>query len=251
MKQSAIQAMPVALVTAGARRIGSAIVNHLHKAGYAVIIHCHQSIAEAETLAAELNQLCLNSAYVLQSDLRDLSAPAELIKNALAWRGNLNLLVNNAAIFYSTALDNFEEQSWDSLFTLNVKLPFLLSIAACPSLKASSGAIINLTDIHAHQPLKNYAVYCQTKAALTMQTKALAREFAPCVRVNAIAPGAIAWPEQENELSPALQQEIIAKTALKKHGHPDFIAQALVALALNPFITGQILKVDGGRSLGW
>lgn len=243
------QATRVALVTGAARRIGAAIVQHLHQAGFRVVIHCHQSVSEAEILADKMNQQRPDSALVLAADLTVKPAAIELIHKAIQWAGQLDLLVNNASIFTPTPLDTLDDAQWDALFTTNVKAPFWLSHTAYPFLQAQNGSIINITDIHAERPLKGYAVYCQTKAALAMQTKTLAREFAPHVRVNAIAPGAIAWPEHTNTLSEELQQKIVAKTPLKQHGNPLFIAQAVLAIVDNPFITGQTLSVDGGRGI--
>ena len=171
------------------------------------------------------------------------------MKAAIAWGGRLDLLINNASIFQRSNYAEFSENTWDNLFRTNVKAPFLLSLAARPYLASTLGVIINMTDIHGENPLKDYAEYCQSKAALIMQTKALAKEFAPEIRVNAVSPGAIAWPEQANSLTKEQQAQIIAKTPLKRHGDPVNIAQAVLALAKNSFITGQILKVDGGRSL--
>ena len=156
--------------------------------------------------------------------------------------------MNNASLFKRSNLAVFDETNWETLFKLNVKAPYLLSLASRPYLALTEGVIINLTDIHAETPLRDYAEYCQSKAALLMQTKALAREFAPEVRVNGVAPGAIAWPEQENVILKRYNR-IIAKTPLKRHGDPVFIAQAVLALAENPFITGQIINVDGEEYL--
>lgn len=239
----------VALVTGGARRIGAAIVKKLHAAGYKVVIHCRFSLAEAHALASELNDKRIDSAFVLKRELTEKDAATEIINTVNDWAGRLDLLVNNASVFMRTELDSFNETDWTILFDTHVKAPFLLSLAARPLLKEHFGAIINLTDIHAERPLKDYSVYCQSKAALEMQTKALAREFAPEIRVNAIAPGSTLWPEHHNSLDVAKQQEILDKTLLKNHGDPACIGQAVLALAENPFITGQILKVDGGRSL--
>lgn len=243
MNQANKQDVQVALVTGSAQRIGAAIVRHLHEAGFRVVIHCYQSQAHAHTLAQELNRNRLDSAMVLTADLCAKKAGQMLISETLKWAGRLDLLVNNASVFSRNDAD------WDALFNLNVKAPFLLSTSAFPLLSQSHGSIVNITDIHADKPLKGYAVYCQSKAALSMQTKALAREFAPTVRVNAVAPGAIMWPEQDNELNTAQKQKIIAEVPLKQHGNPVFIAQAVLALAENTFITGQTLCVDGGRSL--
>jgi pteridine reductase len=232
----------VALVTGAARRIGAAITKHLHATGFQVLIHCHHSKEAAYKLMAELNTLRENSARMLSVDLCKQTSSHQLIAAVMQWTGRLDLLVHNASIFSQD-----DEADWDKLFTTNVKAPYWLSQEAFPHLAATSGAIINITDIHAEQPLKNYAMYCQSKAALAMQTKALAQQFAPRVRVNAVAPGAIAWPENKNELSISMQEKIIKKTLLKRQGEPTFIAQAVMALVENPFITGQTLRVDGGR----
>lgn len=243
------QEAKVALVTGGARRIGAAIVTTLHAAGYRVIIHCHRSLNEAHAMAAELNNQRIDSAFVLQRELTEQGAAAEMMTTISEWAGRLDLLVNNASVFIRTDCNTFDETDWTSLFDTNVKAPFLLSLAAHPLLTKTSGCIINITDIHAERPLKGYSLYCQSKAALEMQTKSLAREFAPSIRVNAVAPGATIWPENDNTLTAPEQQKIIDKTPLKSHGNPECIAHAVLSLAENPFITGQTLKVDGGRSL--
>ena len=244
MNQANKQVTKVALVTGSARRIGATIVKTLHNAGYNVAIHCHNSLSEAHTLAVELNNKRCNSALIIQQDLALPHATESIIKTLRDWANRLDVLVNNASLFIQDldAIDN-----WEQLFTVNVKIPFLLSQAARPLLAQHQGTIINITDTHAQKPLKGYGVYCQSKAALEMQTKALACELAPSIRVNAIAPGAIAWPEGCNSLDKTIQDKIIAKTLVKQHGKPEYIAQAVLALAENPFITGQVLKVDGGR----
>lgn len=233
----------VALVTGAARRIGAAIVQNLHQAGFKVIIHYHKSEKEAQALAARLNAIRPDSAWALAQDLADLQAET-FLQTVIEKAGRLDVLVNNASLFLKNA-----DLSWDILFQVNVKAPWLLSQAAFPFLQETQGNIINITDIHAEKPLQDYAIYCQSKAALVMQTKALALEFAPIVRVNGVAPGAIAWPEGENALSDSRQQKIIEKTVLKKHGKPEYIAQTVLALAENDYVTGQIWSVDGGRSI--
>ncbi|MFT4059604.1 MAG: pteridine reductase [Legionella sp.] len=249
MKPSNKQEAKVALVTGGARRIGAAIIKKLHTSGYKVVIHCHRALKEGHELAIILNEKKPDSAFVLQRELTAPDAVQEIINSISDWTNRLDLLVNNASVFLRNHCNEIAAHDWDILFNTNVKVPFLLSLAARPLLAKQSGSIINLTDIHAEKPLSGYSIYCQSKAALEMQTKSLACEFAPEVRVNAIAPGAISWPENDNSLDLELQQKIIEKTPLKQHGDPEFIAQAVVALAENPFITGQILKVDGGRGL--
>lgn len=234
---------PTVLITGAARRIGAAIGNYFHGAGFRVVIHYHHSETAALELINRMNRIRPNSALALSADLCDSKAALPLIQKTLTWAGRLDVLVNNASYFSN---NNAE---WLQLFTLNVQAPFWLSHAAFAALVETEGVIINLTDTHASRPLKNYAIYCQSKAALAMQTQALAVEFAPKVRVNAVAPGAIIWPEGDNTLTLVQQQKIINKTLLKRHGQPLFIAQAVHALATNPFITGQTLCVDGGRGL--
>lgn len=243
------QADKVALVTGAARRIGAAIVKELHACGYRVVIHCHQSQSAAHTLAASLNQLRKDSACVIDADLKMTNIASTMISTVIRWGGRLDLLVNNASLFIRTDCHQTIFSEWSDLFTVNVQAPFELSVAARPFLILQQGVIVNITDIHAEKPLKGYAVYCQTKAALLMQTKTLAREFAPEVRVNAVAPGAIAWPEEKNTLSKEIKEHIVSETPLQRHGDPTFIAQAVRALTENSFITGQVLNVDGGRSI--
>jgi pteridine reductase len=246
------QDVRVALVTGAARRIGAAIVERLHQAGFNVVIHCHQSKQDAEALSRKLNHIRSNSACVLVADLSLKNNACALIKQAIAWQGRLNILVNNASCFIKTpvgSIDGIDEVICDKLWITNVKAPFWLSEAAYACLAKHEGSIINITDIHAEKSLSDYAVYSQTKAALKMQTEALAREYAPKIRVNAVAPGAIMWPEGDNALNLDVQEKIISKTLLKKHGEPKWIAEAVLSLVLNEFMTGQTLRVDGGRSL--
>lgn len=239
----------VALITGAARRIGATLAQQLHHAGYRILIHAHHSKQEATALKEKLNQLRPHSAHVFFADLTDLATPASLIQETLDWAGRLDCLIHNASRFTKTNNAISAKEAWAHLFAVNVEAPYFLSHAAQASLAKHHGTIIYITDIHATTPLKGYDVYCQTKAALTMQMLALAKTFAPNIRVNAIAPGAIMWPEGENMLSDKLKKEIIKSTLLKQHGHPEYIAQAVLTLIQNPFITGQILKVDGGRSL--
>lgn len=235
----------VALVTGGARRIGAAIVRALHDKGYRVVIHCHYGLDEAHALAQELNNKRMDTAIVLQRDLTEADAGMDLISEVNDWAGRLDVLVNNASIFKRSG----DIAVWQDLFAINVQAPYFLSMAARTLLAKTKGVIVNITDIHAEKPLMGYEIYCQTKAALEMQTKALAKLFAPEIRVNAVAPGPNVWPEHENSLSSEDKERIIAKTLLKRFGSADYIAQAVLAMVGNDYVTGQVLKVDGGRGL--
>lgn len=234
---------PVALITGAAHRIGAALASDLHQAGFRVVVHYHHSEAAAQQQVLTYNQSRANSAIALRADLCSLTTIPSLIDTVLAQWGRLDLLINNASIFSKCDSDS------ESMWRCNVQAPYQLSWAAFPHLEATQGSIINITDIHAHTPLRDYAIYCQTKAALAMQTRALAQQFAPNVRVNAIAPGAIMWPEADNQLQPMIQEKIISKTLVKRHGSPQYIAQAMMYLVTNQFVTGQSLQVDGGRYL--
>jgi pteridine reductase len=242
---------PVALVTGGARRIGAAIVRQLHQIGYDVVVHYRHAEREAEALVFELNSARPGSACKLHMALERESDTRSLITSAYAWHSRLDVLVNNASVFFRTPVQETSSQEiCDALWRTNVHVPYWLSEYAFPFLAQQRGVIINLTDIHAEKPIREYSIYCQTKAALHMQTLSLAKEYAPQVRVNAVAPGAILWPEGENMLDDGKKATIIEKTPMACHGAPVWVAQAVVALVENQFITGQTLKVDGGRSLG-
>ena len=234
---------PVALVTGSARRIGAQIVRTLHHHGMRVIIHSRGSQQEAESLAAVLNQTRPNSAALLQADL---AAVRQLASDALACFGQLDLLVNNASSFYPTPIDQADDADWEKLIHSNLRAPFILSQQLTPALRQQHGCIINIVDVYAEKPLQTHTLYCMAKAGLAMMTKSLARELGPEIRVNGVSPGPILWPEagQMN------QQAIQDATALKRSGDPDDIANTVYWLATAaPFITGQILAVDGGRSL--
>lgn len=237
---------PVALVTGSARRIGAQIVRTLHHHGMRVIIHYRGSQQEAESLAAVLNQTRPNSAALLQADLDQPAAVRQLASDALACFGQLDLLVNNASSFYPTPIDQADDADWDKLIHSNLRAPFILSQQLTPALRQQHGCIINIVDVYAEKPLQTHTLYCMAKAGLAMMTKSLARELGPEIRVNGVSPGPILWPEagQMN------QQAIQDATALKRSGEPDDIANTVYWLATAaPFITGQILAVDGGRSL--
>ncbi|HEU5280416.1 MAG TPA: pteridine reductase [Gammaproteobacteria bacterium] len=238
----------VALVTGAARRVGAAIARHLHRAGFQVVLHYRESEVEAAALCAELNQARPHSCASVRADLTEAGAGEHIIKAALAAFGRLDVLVNNASQFYKTAVGSTTEAAFNDLMNANVKAPYFITQAASEALKASDGAVINIIDIHGQRPLRDYAVYSMSKAALWMMTQALAKELAPNVRVNGVAPGAIAWPEGENALSSGVKDKIINETLLKRHGSAEDIASAVVYLASGaPYVTGQVLVVDGGR----
>lgn len=239
-----------ALVTGGARRVGAEIVRVLHGAGANVAIHCHRSGKEAEALCTELAALRPGSAAVFSADLLDIATLAPLVNAVVARFQGLQLLVNNASSFYPTPFGRVTAAAWTDLMGTNLQAPLFLSQAAASELKRSGGLIINIIDIHGLRALPDYIVYSTAKAALMHLTRALARELAPAVRVNGIAPGPVLWPEAG--MAADLQQEIIARTPLGRAGSPADVARAVRFFATEaPFITGQILAVDGGRSLRW
>jgi pteridine reductase len=240
----------VALITGAGRRIGAEIATQLHALGFHVVIHYHQSHTEAMQLVDGLNHRRADSALMVSADLTQPEAIAELYRQVFAWHARLDVLVNNASLFLRTPVPSVDDAALEAMWVTNVKAPLWLSDAAYPELARVKGCIVNITDIHAEKPLKGYSGYCQTKAALKMQTEALARDYAPLVRVNAVAPGAILWPEASNALALEQQNKIIEQTPLQCHGSPVWIAMAVRSLIENPFITGQTLRVDGGRSLG-
>ena len=239
-----------ALVTGGARRVGAEIVKHLHAAGATVAIHYRNSQAAAQALASELNAQRANSAAVFAADLLQTDALPALIAAVIARCGGLHILVNNASSFYPTAFGELTSAQWTDLMGSNLKAPLFLAQAAAEDLRRARGVIINIVDIHGLRPLPGYIVYSTAKAALIHLTKALARELAPEVRVNGIAPGPVLWPEVG--VDEAQRQEIIRSTLLQRAGTPADVARAVCFFAAAaPFVTGQILAVDGGRSLRW
>jgi pteridine reductase len=238
----------VALVTGAARRLGAAIAHCLHAAGANVVIHYRGAESEATQLEAQLNASRKGSAMRLKGDLLAPIAPQALIGAALERWGRLDLLVNNASSFYATAIGGIEAAQWDELIGSNLRAPLFLAQTAAPHLAATKGSIVNIVDIHAERPLKGYLVYSVAKAGLAALTRALALELAPAVRVNAVAPGAIAWPE-DGQFDAAERERIVATTPLKRIGAPEDIARGVHYLATAPFVTGHLLAVDGGRSL--
>jgi pteridine reductase len=238
----------VAIVTGAARRIGAAIVEQLHGRGLNVVVHFRGSADAADELIGRLNETRADSVRGVQADLADATAPRTILKAALDSFGRLDVLINNASAFYPTPVGEATDAHWDELFASNVRAPFFLSQASAPHLARRGGAIVNLVDIHALVPMQRHAVYCQAKSALVMQTRALAKDLAPDIRVNAVAPGAILWPE--NEGSPEAASAILDRIPLGHQGRPEDIAGAVTFLALDaPYITGQLLSVAGGRML--
>jgi pteridine reductase len=238
------------LVTGAARRIGAAIAQAMHAAGANVVIHHRGSADAAAMLARDLNQSRKGSALTLHADLADLGSIANVVEQTLTRFARLDVLVNNASSFYPTPVGDITSRQWDDLIGSNLRAPLFLSQAAAPELKRTRGLILNLIDIHAWRPLRRHTVYSVAKAGLATLTHSLARELAPEVRVNGIAPGPVLWPDAD--LDPELKQEILERTALKRMGTPDDVARAAVFFAQDaPYVTGQILAVDGGRSVGW
>lgn len=239
---------PVALITGAGVRLGATTSRLLHSRGYNVIIHCHHSIGKADALKDELNAVRENSATVMQADLGDTAAVTGMGEAAVATWGRLDVLVNNASAFYPLPLADSTEDDWDTLFASNAKGPLFLAKATAAALKKSGGCIVNMSDLYARRGLRNFSIYTMAKAALEGMTRSLARELAPGVRVNGIAPGAILWPTGDNTLTEEAQQAIIDKSFMKKIGSPDDIANAVLFLVeQGTYITGQILHVDGGR----
>lgn len=239
-----------ALVTGGARRIGAALVRTLHAAGANVVVHCRRSRADADALAAELEATRAGSTRVVAADLQEPEACARVVDAAIdAWE-RLDIVVNNASTFYPTPVGAIDAASFDDLVGSNLRAPTFVAQAAAPALAATGGCIVNLADVHGLRPLDRYPVYCAAKAGLVMLTRALARELAPNVRVNAIAPGSILWPEGPAGGDPAARQAVLEATPLARQGEPADVAGALMYLVRDArFVTGQVLAVDGGRGL--
>ncbi len=237
----------VALVTGAARRVGAAIVERLHGAGYQILLNYRHSAEEAQALAARLNALRAGSVELLPADLCQMEAVQQLAE--LASQRGVGLLVNNASSFDPTPLGAVSEAQWQALFDSNLKAPFFLLQALLPTLRARRGAVVNLIDIYAERPLQGDSVYSISKAGLAMLTRSMARELAPDVRVNGVAPGAILWPEKPTPEQAAAQQRILAQTPLGRTGRLEEIAEAVHFLAEATYVTGQIIAVDGGRSL--
>ena len=237
------------LITGAAKRVGAAIARRLHRAGANLTLHYHSSEREAHALQSELNLQRAQSVILVRADLLETAGLPEIVKTCVERFGSLYSLVNNASAFYPTPVGAISAANWDDLIGANLKAPLFLSQAAAPYLKKSSGCVVNVTDIHAELPLKSYVVYIVAKAGLAGLTRSLARELGPEVRVNAVAPGPIAWPE-DGAFDEVTRQRVISHTLLKRIGEPDDIARAVYFLiAEAPYITGQTIAVDGGRSV--
>jgi len=240
----------IALVTGGAKRIGQAIYKMLHASGIDLMIDYRHSSDEAKNLQQELNGIRKDSASIIQADLLNLNVLPSLIHETMNVYGRLDILINNASSYYPTEIGKMNENNWNDLIGSNLKAPLFLSQLATDELIKTKGCIINITDTHIDKPKKNYIIYSIAKSGLTTLTKSLAQELSPEVRVNAVAPGPVLWPENNEEFNEIYKQRVISQTLLKKMGSPEDVAMAVKFLVLDaPFITGHILAVDGGRSI--
>ncbi len=243
-----MQTAPVVLITGAAKRIGRSIARRLHARGFSIAIHHRNSTAEAEQLRHELEQARPDSVLVLQAELSEFDRLPEMVAKTVGRFGQLNALVNNASGFFPTPIGTTQDSDWQKLFASNAWAPFFLSQAATPHLQTSKGSIVNIVDIYAERALKDHTVYCMAKAALAMMTQSLAKELAPNVRVNGIAPGAIMWPDAGK--SDADKNIILANIALQRAGNPEEIAEVVRWLIEDAsYCTGEIIRVDGGRHL--
>ncbi len=242
-------APPVALITGASQRLGAATAILLHQQGYNIVIHYRHSAIEAQTLTDTLNQTRENSCTCLHADLNKPSDIQQLCQQSVQHWQRLDLLINNASSFFPTAIGETSTEHWDDLFASNCKAPFFLSQELAPTLAKHQGNIVNMIDIHASAPLKNHTVYCMAKSALQMMTRSLAKELAPNIRVNGVAPGAILWPKPEAEVTAEEKNNILSGIPLERLGTLEDIAKTIIFLATSPYITGQIIAVDGGRSI--
>lgn len=238
---------PVVLITGAAHRIGATTAKLLHQNGMNIVLHYRGSREQAQAVQKELNDQRKNSVILIQADLHITNGLAALIEESVKAWGRLDVLINNASSFYPTLIGKSTEAQWDDLIGSNLKAPFFLSQAAAPHLKKNNGCIINIVDIHAERPLKTFPIYSMAKAGLVMMTKSLACELGPEIRVNGVAPGAILWPENLDEVA---KQRIVSRTFLKRQGEPNDISKTILYLIKDAsYVTGQIIAVDGGRSL--
>ncbi|MDP3212148.1 pteridine reductase [Methylotenera sp.] len=240
----------VILITGGAKRVGATMCRELHKHGARLMIHYNTSMAEARALQAELNLLRTNSVAIIQGDLLNNNVLPTLVSETVNQFGKLDVLINNASTYYPTDLGQINEENWQDLIGSNLKAPVFLAQAAAPELRKNHGCIINITDMHIERPKKGYIVYSVAKAGLVTLTKSLAHELSPEVRVNAVAPGPVQWPESNPQFDEVYRQRVINQTLLKRVGEAEDVAKAVKFLIYDaPFITGHVLAVDGGRSL--
>ena len=240
----------VVLITGGAKRVGAAICRALHANGANLMIHYRSSAVEARALQAELNLQRANSVAIIQADLLHVAGLPNLVAETVRQFGKLNVLINNASSYYPSEIGHIDEAKWHDLMGSNLKAPLFLSQAATPELRKNHGCIVNITDMHVERPKKGYIVYSVAKAGLVTLTKSLAHELSPEVRVNAVAPGPVQWPDDNPQFDEVYRQRVINQTLLKRVGEPEDIAKAVKFLIYDaPFITGHVLAVDGGRSL--
>ena len=237
--------MKTALITGGAARIGAQIARTLHENNFKIIIHCNQSLEKAQLLSDELNSVIKDSSGVISGNLNNIESISSIVNSI----DSLDLLVNNASVFYPKSVDNSEIDDWNDVINVNLRAPFFLSKGLSKKLSIRSGSIINIIDIHADRPLKNHAVYNISKAGLKMMTQTLAKELAPNIRVNGVSPGSILWPEASAEISEAEKKLMLERIALNRQGSPQDIADTVLFLANSDYITGQIINIDGGRTL--
>ncbi len=237
--------MKTALITGGAVRIGAQIVKTLHENNYRVLVHCHQSKKNAQILCNELNTKISNSAEMVCTDLNSLSNIEKLSSKI----ESIDLLINNASVFYPTPLPKTKHEDWDNLINVNLKAPYFLATLLSNKLSSRNGSIINIVDIHSERPLRNHPIYSISKAGLKMLTLSLAKELAPNVRVNGISPGSIIWPQTKGSISDNQKKIMLDRVALKRQGKPKDIAEAVLFLVESDYITGQIINIDGGRTL--
>jgi len=237
--------MKTALITGGAARIGAQIAKTLHKNNFNIIIHCNQSKDKAQLLCDELNLLKEKSAKVVVGNLNNIDSISTIVESI----ESIDLLVNNASVFYPLSVDESNSENWDNILDVNLKAPFFLSKGLSQKLKSSEGSIINIIDIHADRPLKKHSVYNISKAGLKMLTLTLAKELAPSIRVNGVSPGSILWPQEGAEISESDKSIMLGRIALKRQGSPQDIADTVLFLANSNYLTGQIINVDGGRTL--
>ena len=237
--------MKTALITGGAARIGAQIAKTLHKNNFNIIIHCNQSKDKAQLLCDELNLLKEKSAKVVMGNLGNINSINSIVESI----NSIDLLVNNASVFYPLSVDESDSENWNNILDVNLKAPFFLSKGLSHKLTSSEGSIINIIDIHADRPLKNHSVYNISKAGLKMLTLTLAKELAPSIRVTGVSPGSILWPQEGAEISEKEKSLMLERIALKRQGSPQDIADTVLFLANSNYLTGQIINVDGGRTL--